>query len=666
MSRIARILAVLLLIAAPFGEGGRAPLSLVCLHTLALGLALVAAWRCLVMEGGRPAGPGSGLLLLPGAAFAWSCLAATQAVYPYAAWLGILDRSAAVAALFAAVILLGNAADLVLIRNTVVASTAVQSVVALAFATNGGPAEAARIFVNRNHLAAYLNIGLLLCVAATEEALRGGPRRRVLAFGGLVALHLAALLPLQSRGALLGLALALALMIALRWSRWPAAARVSVATAALLALLAGGLLIQRRFEANADPDRYRRLDIWRATTDMIGSRPLLGFGPGSFPHEAPRHNFARRIDPVRYGRQFSGAHSAVLTAIAEDGLPAAAVALGWVIGGSVLLLRRRRPDATSAVTEGVGLAIAALLAQGLVEDLQERPAIILTAALLLGSAVASTRRFTLRTVVPVSRPGSRLAVAALTTLAVTVLLTGVLLPYTAYREAARARAAGRAGLPAMRRAARLDPANAEYHLDLAMAALNSGPPTADRYAEAADELHEARRRSPGDPRFPLLLGRLEARAARSVFVPAGAGVAPGDGDGDGDGAGAGAAPAARLYEAAVELAPLDPRPRLEQAGFLLDSGEPDQAVASLNAALKIEPHYRRARILLAATELRIGRVAEARNAWDTLLASDSTLKGYTPDSPYAAEIVADEPRERAAFTAALAALPEALRQAPNR
>lgn len=660
MSRVARFLVVLMLIAAPFGEGGRAPLSLVGLHTLALGLAFLAAWRCLVLEAGRPRGPGSGLLLLPGVAFAWSCLAATQAVYPYAAWLGILDRAAAFAALFAAVVFLGSAADLRLIRNTVVASTAAQSVLALAFATNGGPAEAARIFVNRNHLAAYLNIGALLCLAATEEAVRGGLRRRALAFGGLLVLHLAALLPLQSRGALLGLALALALLIALRWRRWPAVARASVAAAALVALLGGGLLIQRRFAANDDPDRYRRVEIWRATSGMIAARPLLGSGPGSFPHEAARHNFARRIDPVRYGRQFSGAHSALLTVMAEDGLPVGLAVLVWAIGAGVLLLRPRRPEAIASDAVGVGLAIAALLAQGLVEDLQERPAIILTAALILGSAVASTRRFTLRTVAPAPRPGSRLAGAALITLAVTLWLTGAIFPYAAWRESGRARASGRSGLPAMRRASHLDPANAEYHLGLGMAALNSGPPTADRYAEAAEELLEARRCNPGDPRFPLLLGRLEARATRTIFVPAVAGDAGDAGDTGG------AAVAEKLYESAVGLAPRDPRPRLEQAGFLLDHGRPEDAAATLDAALQIEPNYRRARILLAATELRLGRTEEAKKTWQALLESDSTLSGYVPDSPYAAEIVADEPRERATVTAAMASPSGATQQAPSR
>jgi tetratricopeptide (TPR) repeat protein len=206
----------------------------------------------------------------------------------------------------------------------------------------------------------------------------------------------------------------------------------------------------------------------------------------------------------------------------------------------------------------------------------------------------------------------------------------VALPYIAWREATAARSGGREALPSMRRAARLDPWNAEYHHDLAMACLNSGPPDVGRYLAAAAELDEARRLEPREPRFALLRARLEARAGRVVFA-----------DPSADGR------AAAGYAEAARLAATDPRPRLEQAGHLADIGRSGEALEATEAALAIEPHYRRARLLHVEILLRLGRQEEARAAWRRLLASDRAIAGYVPDSGYAAEIVADAPARRA-------------------
>ena len=222
--------------------------------------------------------------------------------------------------------------------------------------------------------------------------------------------------------------------------------------------------------------------------------------------------------------------------------------------------------------------------------------------------------------------------------------SGVGLPWIAWHDAQRARASGQTGVGDMRRAARLDPGNAEYHHDLAMAALNSGPPAAERYAEAAEELRKARRCNRRDPRFPLLLARLEARAGRAIF-----------GDATAD------ARAAALYAAAAALAPTDPRPRLEQAGHLAAIGRLPDAAAALHTALDIEPNYRRAHILRASVLLRLGDRDGTRKAYEALLMSDRAIEGYQPDSPYASEIIADDARARAALLAALAAAPVPIR-----
>jgi O-antigen ligase len=611
----------------PFGEGGRLPTALAALHAVVLGLASVGLWRSLVGGAGRPRGRGTGVLALAAVALALSVVAASGASYPYAAGLGLMDRIAVAAAFASAATLLAAPADLLVLRNMVVLSGTAQAVVALAGAARGGPDVAARLFLNRNHLGAFLNLGLLLAAAAADDARRRGARRTALLLAGAATVQIAALLALRSRGALVGLAAGALLLIGRTWPSWTRRARMVAAGVALVAVVLGAALVAQRFARSDDPDRWRRLRIWEAALAMAAPDPWLGIGPGQFPHEAPRHTFPLDRTPVRYGRGFSGAHSAYLTLAVEDGFPAALLVVAGI--GAIIILVARRPGtgAAGAAALGAAAALAALATQGLVEDVQERPVLVIGGALLAGSALACGRGWRMRP------PAPRLVAAAgaVVTLA---LWCGacVALPYAAWREATAARAGGREALPRMRRAARLDPRHAGYHHDLAMAALNSGPPDVERYLSAAGELDEARRLDPREPRWALLRARLDARAARVVFSDPLADVR-----------------AAAGYAEAARLAPTDPRPRLEQAGHLADLGRIEEALAALEAALAVEPHYRRARILQAEILVKAGRSGEARVAWDGLLASDRSINGYVPDSGYAAEIVADVPERRAAL-----------------
>jgi len=107
MTRAARALALLLILAAPLGEGGRLPGALAALHSAALALILLAGLETLSRPGaGRPRGRGIGFLLVPVAALMLACLSAARAAYPYAAWLGMMDRLAFVGALLGGALLL--------------------------------------------------------------------------------------------------------------------------------------------------------------------------------------------------------------------------------------------------------------------------------------------------------------------------------------------------------------------------------------------------------------------------------------------------------------------------------------------------------------------------------------------------------------------------------
>ena len=647
MRRLALLLAALLVLLAPFGEGGRRPDVLAALHLLALSLGLLAALDLVgSADPVRLRGRGNGVLILGVVAFAWSCVAALAASYRYAAMLGVMDRLATVMVFVAGAILFRDEPALAKVRSFVVAATTLQAAIALGGAIASDTAGAARVFLNRSQLGAYLALGLCVAGAAAIGAARRGERRAAATWSAAAILHVAAILPLQSRGALLALLAGGAALLAAAWSGLPRRARLGLVAGGAAVLLCGAALVARRFRDSDDPDRFTRVSIWRASLLMSAERPLAGWGPGQFAHEAPRHNFPLERSPVRYARQFSGAHSLPLTLLAEEGWPGLAL-LALVVAALLRLLFRPGPAAPPRGSPGrdailgAGAALVALVAQGLVEDLQERPAILLTGALLAGAACAVARGWRLRA------PGGTddharnadrdpIAAGCLALLAACLGAGMVVYPWVAWREARAARGLGAAGLPRLERAARIDPLNPWHREGQAMAALQGGPPDRERYAAAARHLDDARALAPREARLALLRARLEAVAARSIV--------PGE---------ATMARAAALYGDAVALAPHDPRPRLEQAGWLAGIDRSGDAIATLEAALAIEPNFRRARILLTSLLEREGDPEGARRSYDALLASDEALRDYSPDSGYATEIARDSPQERQAIAARL-------------
>ncbi len=235
-------------------------------------------------------------------------------------------------------------------------------------------------FVNRNVFAGYLGLGL---VAAT--ALLGGRVRRD---GAAVLLGAAwpwsaiwlavagALAATQSRGGLAATALALAVM-ALAWAPPGRPLRrlalgLGVGGAATVAATIA--LVPRWHGLNAALDE--RLAVYRATLELIGQRPWLGHGFGSF--EAA----FRLVRPEAIERLFAQAHNGYLEAAVGLGVPAALVLLAALAAPTVACARAARQGSAAGVA---GLGAAVLVAgHALVDFAPQVPAVALTAACLLG------------------------------------------------------------------------------------------------------------------------------------------------------------------------------------------------------------------------------------------------------------------------------------------
>lgn len=269
-------------------------------------------------------------------------------------------------------------------------------------------------FVNRNHFAIYLGIGI---VAAWALLLRQGRRvfrdhglggSRELAaravdiasLGGVAFLFLApmatALVLTTSRAGIALATLAVTGMTAIVM-RWAGRSAMPTVVALLLLLLAGGAgllhahaaLLEHRIDAGSvAADIEPRLDAARITMTAIADRPLLGHGHGTF----PRIFASFRDGSLPLAGRWDEAHNVILETLLELGVPAGGLLVVLVVMVGVRCLKgvitRRRdqelPAAAVAVLTIVGL-------HALIDFSLQLQGIAITVAAVCGMGLAQSR-----------------------------------------------------------------------------------------------------------------------------------------------------------------------------------------------------------------------------------------------------------------------------------
>ena len=169
-------------------------------------------------------------------------------------------------------------------------------------------------------------------LTAVALALNGGPTGARGAFlGGSLLLQLAGLTVTASRGAALGLGGALA-VLALS-SPWMRRIAVGLAGAGLAALIITGLFSPAIIVHLAVPGDPGRVLMWKTTAHMAASRPLAGYGLGSFTSEylCVQRAVAKPGDDG-LGTNAVYAHNDYLEVAAELGIPAAALFVAVLLG----------------------------------------------------------------------------------------------------------------------------------------------------------------------------------------------------------------------------------------------------------------------------------------------------------------------------------------------
>ena len=223
-------------------------------------------------------------------------------------------------------------------------------------------------YTSPNHLGLLLGRVLPFVVAG---AWLGQQRRpRLVA----AALYLAALGLTFSLGAWLGTLAAFFVLAALLGGRrllaQTAGGVAIIATVALLAVVAIPALRVERLAARLDPSRGTtvvRIQLWRASAELIAEQPLLGIGLDNFLYRYP----ARVPPDAEMEPNLSHPHNLVLQFWLQLGL-AGLAALGWLLA---MFLRRALPAARAtgpaparALAAGALASMTDFVAHGLVDN----------------------------------------------------------------------------------------------------------------------------------------------------------------------------------------------------------------------------------------------------------------------------------------------------------
>ena len=217
---------------------------------------------------------------------------------------------------------------------------------------------------NPNFVGVVMAMTLPLTIAMLASATTAGRRRSAWA---ALALQAGALIATGSRGAVLGLAAAVAAYAALRWSR-----RVRIGLSAV-ALFAGMAIIVSPARP-IDTTAAGRLYLWRIVSPRVREAPLVGQGPGAVTLRFPEWQRRAAREGVR-DRRFAGltdhVHNDYLETLVERGLLGLTSLLAPLVVLAVLAVRLPRP--VTPVHAGAIAAVAAGAACALVDFPLARP-----------------------------------------------------------------------------------------------------------------------------------------------------------------------------------------------------------------------------------------------------------------------------------------------------
>lgn len=166
-----------------------------------------------------------------------------------------------------------------------------------------------------------------------------------------------------SRGAMIAVIVAAALVALSAHRQQKVVMGIGLASAAGLAMVVAGDRMRNLFEGGSVS---LRLDIWSSAIAMIRDRPVLGYGPDQFLYAyAPRY-----IQPTAWDERFtSHAHNLIADSWIRIGIVGAVAAL-FALGCIVIRLSwsMKRGKTTGVMSHAAFVALVALLVHGMIDN----------------------------------------------------------------------------------------------------------------------------------------------------------------------------------------------------------------------------------------------------------------------------------------------------------
>ncbi len=272
----------------------------------------------------------------------------------------------------------------------------------LTILTSGGPDVAASSdnaraqlgFDSPNVLAFYLLLTLAPALAMIAEA--AGWKQRLLALG-VAPMIIVGLVLTQSRSAILGAGLAVAILLGSSRFRRMAAA-LAVVLVGVVAFNFGAVMrspqiaaVQQRLAAIdsvAGVQHDPRILIWKTTPRIIAAHPVFGVGEGNFPAVSPGYGLlAYDLTPIDH------AHDIFLTVGAELGLVGLAVFLAFLLALTRSAWRAlTRTRSARGPILGLVAALAGLFFTSIGDYPARAPTVLATLMIMVGLVLAHERQ----------------------------------------------------------------------------------------------------------------------------------------------------------------------------------------------------------------------------------------------------------------------------------
>jgi putative inorganic carbon (HCO3(-)) transporter len=606
-----------LMIFSPLIDGGTTHLPVVVMRLVLL--AALTAWFMASMRSGSLAFYRCTLYIPIFLFLAWSILSVIQSSYtaPSLQWLISLLSYAAL--LFLVLHLLKSTRGVRGLIGVILGMGIFEAALGMYQFFWLGHERATGTFFNPNFFGTYEMAVFVVAFSLVCFTTRAGRGQTFLIWLTLVLVGGAFILA-QSRGASLALIAAVGFVGFYRFGkRFVATLLLGIITLAMIPNPLQQRIMAVRVQ---DPYAFTRLEIWQNSVQRVIDHPF-GVGLGLYQYSSFQYRFPLEDAIARYAKRAESAHNGYLHIAVELGLPGLLIVL---VGMGLIAMKIKNRLSNKLVTEeraiAVGLSggIIGILVHTAFDSVLHEPALVLLLALFVGMIfVLDRREIPAESMQVVTFPYHPIRVA-LVAVFVTFLALLIIRPaaaWYAFQKGGEAVAQNRMdlALERYRLAARIDPGRSTYHDALASAELH-------RYRQSGDvvwlhgavsDLSVGWELNPLDGRLANRLGYLHLLMADRADMKQERKQWLGQ--------------AVFYYEQAIQADPYSPFNYLELGKLRWAQGNPEEAQASFERAVRHEPNFLPARVLLVELALKHGRQEDADLEYETILKIKNRYQG---------------------------------------